>query len=488
MKKYRWLVVGLILSETSIAQQQENYLSNEGFKRRINREFMNVASGQTNTALGNYLSIDPVTGSFSAKGILPIGSDKKPLSILSFRMDGSLLGNSPAALFTNSKINSGASVQMEYHFQLGGSQITYEGGEKANLHLQLAVLKSNRNRSKGHLREVYEKQAVERSYSQACLFEERVQRDIYKTERQWESWKFSADSMVWMVPPPALLDAAVDTLLKLDKKLNQLSSALWQAKKDADSIRQVLFDYEDLNTYKEIILDKEEAKTRAELESNAAVEVFSFNWLTGVAGVGKKKYYTYDPDLQYDLQIEEQKKETYQFGLVINRYRHNESKKRAYYLNAGVLRMRDNNASFLPTTEIKQEVEKVDGDTTRTISRTYNAFTDPIQNRLQWSLFGNWTFLFTKQMSGFHLSTVVDIRDHSGTLWHSGLGFVISLKSEKKDQPFINLEPYIQFQDILNEYDQDSKFYKRNEIGLRISLPFNFYTSKINDYASQKVR
>ena len=248
-----------------------------------------------------------------------------------------------------------------------------------------------------------------------------------------------------------------------------------------DSIKRVIKNRGDLRNagrYKQL---KDLQAKLIELEKNPPITRIKFDWLTVIGALGKKSYYTFDPTQDFSQQIQKEELGTFTVGLVWNYYRHSLLRKKAFYANAGFLRMRDNNTSFLSTVAIAQERETSRGDTTRTISRVYNAYTDPVNEYQQWSLFANFFYMFTGRTSGFHIYPSVDIRDHdNSTLTHLGIGYAISFINEKKDQPVINVEGYVKFIDLFNKLDINQKFWNRNEIGIRFTLPLNFLTDKIN--------
>jgi hypothetical protein len=101
---------------------------------------MSILGAKTdNSNIGNYASLDPAAGSFTFKGSLPVGKDSSPhLSYLSIAVGGDLISDSYAALFTNSKVNTNATVEAQWHVRLGQNRFIIDQAQVG----QYAVNKS----------------------------------------------------------------------------------------------------------------------------------------------------------------------------------------------------------------------------------------------------------------------------------------------------------------------------------------------------------
>ena len=148
------------------------------------------------------------------------------------------------------------------------------------------------------------------------------------------------------------------------------------------------------------------------------------------------------------------------------------------YINVGILRIVDNNTSLLSTTEVNQErvFKNISGDTVRRVLRKYNAYTDPIAEFKNWQFFTNFYYMFGDKTSGLHLFPNFTLFDDKTKQLNFGIGYIISFKNYKKDQPIINAEGYINFIDLSNELKNDKSNRNKNEIGIRFTLPLNLFT------------
>lgn len=57
--------------------------------------------------------------------------------------------------------------------------------------------------------------------------------------------------------------------------------------------------------------------------------------------------------------------------------------------------------------------------------------------------------------------------------WKVGTGYNFSLLDKDKLKSYLNLELFMNFNDILNSAKKETKFYQRYEVGLKIGVPFN---------------
>lgn len=456
---------------------RQAYLSKEGLNRLLNLKFGNIVTGQSNnTSIGSYASLDPVNGSFVFKGSFGVGKNKDSaqISYLTFRLEGGLISDSYAALFTNSKLNTSGLLEGQYHFRLSKSSITYYYSDKARIHLVMLMDSIDHDQKIKALMVVdskrsafLEEQNFLYSFNRAELQTNQHRFDSVKAERKMAFDKGDFASV-------RKLNAVTDSINLL---VTKGEVALLQLEKVRDSVRFV--DSNEIflrNAQKKIINDAYEQK-KIQTELGVPFSKVHLSWLTVIGGMSRKDFYTYDSTLAFSSRISTQNLGTFRIGLAYNYYAENNESKRATFINIGLLRYKDNNTSVLSTQTISQEsvTKNAAGDTTRKISKQYNAFSDPIVESHVWSIFGNCYFVQKGKGQSFHVYPSVDIYDKGKTLSNLGLGYVVSFKNAKKDQPIINAEGYVQFQDLFNELDKKAGFWNRNEIGVRFTLPFSFF-------------
>jgi hypothetical protein len=214
------------------------------------------------------------------------------------------------------------------------------------------------------------------------------------------------------------------------------------------------------------------AKTE-KLDTIFTLKEVRFNWFTIVASIGKKNYYTFYDSLPFSNQLTKHDLTTWKLGLLWNYFSQNSISNHATYLNIGIARMEDNNTNLLSTKDVNEEtaIKNSGGDTVRKISKTYKAYTDNVSDTSQWMVSANFYFLFGKRTSGFHIFPSLYMPDGLTGYFNGGVGYIVSFINNKKDQPVINAEGYIQFNDVFNSLKVSTNFLKRNEIGIRFVFP-----------------
>jgi hypothetical protein len=457
--------------------ENQAYLSNEGLNRLLNLKFGSIVTGQSNnTSIGSYASLDPANGSFVFKGSFGVGrkQDSAQISYLTFRLEGGLISDSYAALFTNSKLNTSGLLEGQYHFRLSRSNITYYYSDKARILLVMRMDSIDHDQKIKAL-------MVADSKRSAFLAEQDFLYSFNQTELQINQHRFDSVKADRKIAFDKGDFASVRKLNAVTDSINVLvtkgEATLLQLDKVRDSARFVAKNEIFLrNAQKKIINDAYEQK-KMQTELGAPFSMVHLSWLTVIGGISRKDFYTYDTALAFSSRLSTQNLGTFRVGLAYNYYAENSESQRATFINVGFLRYKDNNTSLLSTQTISQEsVTKNDaGDTTRKISKQYNAFTDPVVESHVWSIFSNCYFVQKGKGQSFHVYPSVDIYDKGKTLSNIGLGYVVSFKNAKKDQPIINAEGYIQFQDLFNELNKRAGFWNRNEIGVRFTLPFSFF-------------
>lgn len=480
MKSWALNLTCVFLAFVSYSQKENTYLSKPELNQLISRKLSTLVTGNnTGTFISNYASFDPIDGSFSFKGAFPLNRDttRAQISFLTFKITGDLISQSYTALFNNSVLNTGVSLESQYHFRWKRSVPLERHFSTKEAELQL---------QKAYLDAVYEK-----DYQEALQMPEQLKREraVLEQKNKFTVFELAAkrkavDSLRQITKTTVLdgttypnLKVVTDTLSKLEAEVKTVEKDSVVRKLKIDSINLVLARPQDFVAIKTNALIENHDKYKDSILKAATVTALAFDWWTITAGASKKNYYTYDMKLPFSSQIEEKELPTLKFGIAWNYYKEQSFPKRIFFLNIGVLHYKDNNTAILSTKEIIDEkaVKNDAGDTTRKITKKYNAYTDPIIEQRLWNLYTNLYFLSPGHSSGFHLFPSVELGDESSALTNIGVGYLISFKNEKKDAHVINAEGYVQFNDLFNQQEKKLRFWKRNEIGIRFTFPFSFF-------------
>lgn len=455
-------------------------LTTKEIKRVTNRFFGNLVTSNTSSGvLGNFASIDPAGSSFKFQGTTAIGggdtSKKHPqVSFFSFSAKGDLFGQQFGALFSNSSLNTGISLSASYHILMCKPKVTLSLSSAANY----AVLRSAAYRQ--FTRTADQLMAADDSVVIAQRLA-LVNKDLELTDTAIARAKRVRVNLVAQIDTASLLTAKLlvdsaskneDVLAALEKKLTGIL-----VKRDSLGIAQ-----------QESFFLSSFGQSRAEealnIINDSLLMAFplakhAFSWLSFTGGGGKQNYATYDANAVFDRQIQKADFNTYHFGVSLNFFKKNMLKSVIQYYNVGVSRQRTNNIDFLSPkaiTDTRKIVNSV-GDVTRVVERKYNAYSDPIIQDEGWKFFLNRYILFGKKPSGIHIFPELNFQDNKTTLFHMGLGYIISFVNTKKDQPVINAEVFFKFLDMTDQGGSTiAGVWNRNQIGVNFTLPFNLFT------------
>jgi hypothetical protein len=384
------------------------YLSKKGLNNLLNNKFSSIVTGQTNNStISNFASFDPLDGSFSFKGSFGVGQNDTlaKISYLSFKIEGDLLSNSYGALFKNAKLNTGALLDFQYHLRLRkGSGVKYLSSDRSALHLQQLV------------------DSTAFAVAVENLFlEERTRGAFLQTQRtkfqldslELISTRRKLDSVASVRTTLPVVPANYDTLKKVNQYADSVLNKLTALQKDSMATKNII----DSTSYvaNNSLTLRQSAKRKLniayrnkalEKELNAPVSAISISWLTITAGLSQKDYYTYDPTGGFSESINKKELGSFRIGLTGNYYKqYAYPSKGAFFINAGFLRSKDNNASLFSTTDINQEVavKNAGGDTTSKITKKYSVYTDPITEAKSWSLFLNFYLISLNNSTALHI-------------------------------------------------------------------------------------
>ena len=468
------------------ARAQTRYLTQGELNKIINRSFGNLVTGNVNTGeISNYASLDPVDGSFTLKGSIPIGSDDVDslgkLSYLGITLSGDLVNESYASLFSNSSLNTNVSIQLQYQFRIGKAGVSYSLSDMGNLALQRQLLTSERENTD---------HAIDQSIAmvQTKMDLLRYVRTGIAIEKAQKAAEFTdvrkyVDS-INSIPKKSGKDSSaltggIDSLSGIDKKIDDLQEALFANRKQQDSLGMIMLNSNAIRSHLHIDAYNGYKKNKDSLILKAPLKGWSTNWFSIAAGVGRQKYYTFDQTQVFGLQVTKNNLTTGNVSLAWNYYSANALNNQMVYLNAGFGWSRSNNTDLFSTMAVtdRKTIVNGGGDSTRTIEKKYNAYTDTIRNFNNWDAFFNFYFLYGKRPGGFHLFPDVNFRSDKLVIANLGIGYIVSFQNAKKDEPVLNVEAYVKFQDLANQQKAKSGFFNRNEIGLSFTLPVSLFSN-----------
>jgi len=491
MKKLTYLLLLFCMPTISLGQDRnrtkelirtEEHLSKD-FSREIldsswnkirNSSYGTIigAAGNTNS-IGNFGSLDPLNGSVTFKGVLPIGNPGKKLSFLSLQGTADLISDSYAALFKNTKLNTNASIQLEYNFRIGASKSRTLQHDEANYLNQKGILEAKKQR------------AIDEYTFQINLAKQKkevVDLNITVNEAQLADKNKAMKQQVTTLHNAIASLQSAQALNTIQEQINTLKTDISKLEKEtrpliaqSDSLSLLIRYSSHLIDYNDI-----KAKNAYHEEKNKLQKTFQFTgqsfwWITLTAGAGRKDYYTYDKSLAFEKQIGNDYTKTFKLGAAINFFKQSNLERKAFLFNAGFQRLRDNNLSTLTTMELNQEVAYKNGigDTTRKLSKKYTVYTDGVEELRQWNGYTNLYYILAGGSSAIHFFPSYYKTDHKTGYIDLGLGYIASFKSTISGSPNFNLEGYVILNDTFDSVNTKGKIWDRNTIGVRATFPFD---------------
>ena len=264
--------------------------------------------------------------------------------------------------------------------------------------------------------------------------------------------------------------------MELEIKKNCLDSLKLITK--IDSISKQIGDFDKLTNEK--IIDYE--------VSNAEWSTKAFFWITLTGGVQSSKFYIYDSNKPFDMQIEPLSYVNISRGVLLNYYTSSSvSWWLSGYLGLGINWGKENNLLKLTQIEVSttQKQSQPSTGTDRTVINKVNAYegnqntpaylvSDYTTTTLQAIKFiDNNSRKFATGLTYRYKDSktadapYINIQDIEGS-------FIFQSQDSKKEKAIYNISLYLNFYDLNNSLKNDKliEWHSRYELGLRVGLPF----------------
>lgn len=422
--------------------------------------------------IGSYASLDPLNGSLSFKGTLPIAAKSGRLSFLSIAAQGSLVDGNFATVFKNTKLNTSAGINIEYNFRFGKDNPVEFGANDAKYMADMNIItKAEKNAVQAYTEEIA-KLATRQTALQEQIVRTNAQISAKELQLKALDKTINNATETYETKEKAYVESQ-----KIIAELPKMRKSLETANFQVDSLGIIMENSNGLRTRFRLQQRALANEKRAKLQNDYQFAEFKLFWVTLTAGAGKVDYYTFDGTKPFADQLQNPNLPTYKFGVALNYYDQDNLTKRAWMASLGVQWMKDNNLALLSTQEISQEsvYKNTAGDVTRKAVRKYTAYTEPdkIADYQQLSVFANLYHIFNGGNIALHFFPSFDKPKDGRGYVDTGLGMIFSFKDQKKEKSTLNLEAYFVSLDSFNSLDATNKFWDRNEFGVRVTLPFN---------------
>ncbi len=423
----------------------KEYISSASFRKKVKQVFGQLATGQSTTGvLANYADLDIANGKLGFNGATAL-TDWCFVSLNA----NAKIKNSVSQIFEGFKLNSNAGVDLRIHLNLSP---TFFFTEKDAIELRRA---KDLEKLKNGIDDI----SAGIDTATTIAFIGLKDREISIVHSMLTKIRDSVSTN----KEPASLNDQISRLYRLTLDSLELAKA-------CDSANHV---YSDTTRYKrQIIANKKKYEDEAEkLELAAPWQSMHLFWLTIRGNTARQRFYLYDSLTLLDQQVREKDFISLYGGLELSYYYWN--KKMSIYANVGGGFQKDNNLDSLDSYEIVDTREDESGPNTRKFTNKYNAYTGTFNDFTSWKMYMNF-YIFSKgNKSAMHVFSDVRFWQDKTKIFNAGLGLVLSFKSKKDEKTTINAEPYIQWNDLGNEFNSGKSGFSRNTIGIRIGLPIS---------------
>lgn len=275
----------------------------------------------------------------------------------------------------------------------------------------------------------------------------------------------------------------------LDKKIKQIDQTIGQYPDTRDSLsierikleiqrnqQQLKSDtlVQELENFDESI-----DEVKASFYNKSPFSSKRFYWLTFSGKLNGSEYKIYDESKVFSERVFDQQFVSNNLGVIFNTYATSKVDWFFnYYFSIGYSKSTENNFSGLDPVDISSTELSFSNDSsvTRTLSQSIKAF----RGKAAATKFNNWDFQFLKFLTKdkkFGLNLTYQIKSEIGTdktYKNLGVGLVVIAQDTKIEKQKYNVELYVKFKDLDNTRGNAEvyKWSRRNEIGVRLGLPF----------------
>ena len=460
------------------------YITNYSMNRLIRRDLTKITLDEEGLpVIGNYASMkiseDKTKVTFNASFFNPFKKmdsvENTPIkTILSFNVKAGI-SDGVTDLFTNRNINNEAGIKIKY------SRLTKKTLYENDSSVDCNTLKLYRERL------LFEYDLIKKRFrydsidykTKASEFAEKAK----KMRADTVQFRKTLDSLKALPPStnPAVTKK-IDTLIKVTDTL-LVATALkyfdlqkeyneFQAKKPAYKTKELV------DSFYRRLLDME--------TKYAKWTRFSMNWWDLDLGFDGKKYILYSAGRPLDSQISKKPFTQWTVGVSYNHFASKESQaflKHGLFLKLSYMIGNDNSLSGLETKEVRttiwadtpnfrrEVIEKVnayDAVFNTTFSHTFKFQFSKYLNEKRTSaisFYNTWVLAISKLGKPLDFEGDPDIT--------AGIGYLFGFLDKEKEKNIINLELFLNFNDLLNSSDDDSKFFGRHQLGIKFGVPFN---------------
>lgn len=452
------------------------------------KSFQTVATGQgEGSNFATYGSFEPLNGTYKFNFFGTAGKPERPF-LFNVSVKGDIIGDNIGVLFNNSKFNTGTTISGKFHIPLKGQNIEIDGDQRQAAIDKVKLLRKVVDDKLADLLKDNNLTYLNNQYVNNNFKWDKANDTYVSKSRSLDSLNKLIDNGHKSGMDPVKLNLMIEKSLELTKELKVQEKIRSDLRFKIDSIKPLLKYRQPDNNYKiqKARLENVFNTKRDSIYLAIPVLAQSTQWISLVGGFNRSNYYSFNNKLPFPEQLKEVSHDNFQFGVELNWFistgpywppgmPNTEPKPvRIQMINFGIVRMGASDIDDYSTMEMTQSRKSVLADTTNTLGKKYNVYTDSIQEFKAWKIYLNYYYSLGKNNSmALHAFPEVQFRDSHKNPLNLGIGLIKSIKN-RKDNAAFNVEIYAKFKDIGKALPQkEASFLNRNEIGLNFAVPLN---------------
>ncbi len=464
-KRFAPVNIKLKEEEKPTPNKKDGLISQASFSKLLRQTFGQVATGQSSSgSLANYASLDIVQGRLNFNGSIPIHNNFILTTALAGKID-----NSVSQLFSNFKINNNTNIDTRLYFLIPKGTIFFTNDDRASLKSEI---------SKIDLRFIDDSSRLVNNINLSTTKLELMVFTLNSLKRR----EAELERLISNNKSNLMLDsdnqpqnlAAADDYQENMRKLLETRKAIGEAKLQIDSLQYSDKHQENYRVGAIKDLDRKRRERIEEAELNASWNAIQLQWISFRVNLSRSKFFMLDTLKAFNKQVFDTVLTNAFFGIEYSYYYYSRKRKMAHYFNLGAGFSHTDNRSQLDTYEVTDSWKRDSARTSRSYSSKVNAYNGELTEDICYTFYGNYyVYLLNKNTLGMHVFPDIQWREGYGPQYNAGIGIVFSFKKKDDEKTIINAEPYFKLIDISNVHGKTMPLVRRNEMGIRIGVPFN---------------
>ena len=419
--------------------KDEHNFSHEEMSAVINKHFIMYSTGQESASSSSFAAIDLKETEITFSPIFIT----KSFDVWNAKFKGGITDGA-SSLFNNNKLNTNISIDLQYNLNLTNGRIKIVG------YIEDDYVK-------------FRKEKIDVLKNNLLELKNYISKDAILKQKDYI---IRIDNALKLIPD----NDVSSNFQKYEETLMELYGQL-------DEEMNNLTELNDIE--KEILLDKFGAwANKLSDTSKKRIAEFKFTqfktkWLTFGVGVRNDEFRLIDKTLTFYDQVEKTNYVSFSAKIQYNSYHFRKYDNSIFY-NIGINYKRKSNFSSLKKIDVIENATiGTDGTVIRASNDKYIAYEGEYKEDLnQLDVNADFFYFINKfQNIGLHVYENSRFLDFVKPSYDLGIGLVFPFR--KKDTTLLNAELYYTIKNIFNTKNTTFGLLERNDIGLRIALPFD---------------